>query len=54
MAEKPDPLSDLDVTKLRLAYPIGCAYKKQETQRTCKTLYFMGCFGAAHRNLWWA
>jgi hypothetical protein len=54
MAEKLDPLSDLDVTKLRLGYPIGCASKKQETKRICKMPFFMGYLGAVHRNLWWA
>ena len=36
MPEKLDPLSDLDVTKLRPACPFGCVAKKQETKETCK------------------
>jgi hypothetical protein len=36
MPEKLDPLSDLDVTKLRTTCPNSCSAKKQETKKLVK------------------
>jgi hypothetical protein len=47
MAEKLDPLSDLDVTKLRPAYPIGCVFKKKKSKDLVRPDVLNVVFGAA-------
>src|ERR1019366_2592805 len=47
MAEKLDPLSDLDVTKLRPAYPIGCVFKKKKSKDLVRRDVLNVVFGAA-------
>ena len=47
MAEKLDPLSDLDVTKLRPVYPIGCSFKKKKSEDLVRRDVLNVVFGAA-------